>query len=168
MQQNDETRFEDFVGLISGLYKEIQRIKTSEGARLGLKGSDVMCLYYLERSKDGLTGADLARMAGIAPANAQDNLAAELARMAGVTRAAVSRTLAHLEEGGYVEVDDSGDAAVKYRAPVRLTALGGESMSEADRIIREVLDTTGKAMGVEQREQMYASLRTILDTLREI
>ena len=41
MQQNDETRFEDFVGLISGLYKEIQRIKTSEGARLGLKGSDV-------------------------------------------------------------------------------------------------------------------------------
>ena len=139
MQQNDETRFEDFVGLISGLYKEIQRIKTSEGARLGLKGSDVMCLYYLERSKDGLTGADLARMAG-----------------------------AHLEEGGYVEVDDSGDAAVKYRAPVRLTALGGESMSEADRIIREVLDTTGKAMGVEQREQMYASLRTILNTLREI
>ena len=132
MQQNDETRFEDLVGLISGLYKEIQRIKTSEGARLGLKGSDVMCLYYLERSKDGLTGADLARMAG-------------------VTRAAVSR-----------------DAAVKYRAPVRLTALGGESMSEADRIIREVLDTTGKAMGVEQREQMYASLRTILNTLREI
>ena len=62
MQQNDETRFEDFVGLISGLYKEIQRIKTSEGARLGLKGSDVMCLYYLERSKDGLTGADLARV----------------------------------------------------------------------------------------------------------
>ena len=52
MQWNDETRFEDFVGLISGLYKEIQRIKTSEGARLGLKGSDVMCLYYLERSKE--------------------------------------------------------------------------------------------------------------------
>ena len=51
MQQNDETRFEDFVGLISGLYKEIQRIKTSEGARLGLKGSDVMCLYYLERAR---------------------------------------------------------------------------------------------------------------------
>ena len=161
MQQSDETRFEDFVGLISGLYKEIQRIKTSEGARLGLKGSDIMCLYYLERSKDGLTGADLARMAG-------------------VTRAAVSRTLAHLEEGGYVEVDDEtkdaliaeggipGEDAVKYRAPVRLTTLGGESMNEADRIIREVLDTTGKAMGVEQREQMYASLRTILNTLREL
>ena len=41
MQQSDETRFEDFVGLISGLYKEIQRIKASEGARLGLKGSEV-------------------------------------------------------------------------------------------------------------------------------
>ena len=43
MQQNDETRFEDFVGLISGLYKEIQRIKTSEGARLGLKGLRTLC-----------------------------------------------------------------------------------------------------------------------------
>ncbi len=41
-------------------------------------------------------------------------------------------------------------------------------MNEADRIIHDVLDTTGKAMGVEQREQMYASLRTILNTLREI
>lgn len=38
MQQNDETRFEDFVGLISGLYKEIQRIKTSEGAKAGPQG----------------------------------------------------------------------------------------------------------------------------------
>ena len=53
--QNDETRFEDFVGLISALYKEIQRIKTHESAKLGLKGSDIMCLYYLERSEDGLT-----------------------------------------------------------------------------------------------------------------
>lgn len=145
--QNDETRFEDFVGLISALYKEIQRIKTHESAKLGLKGSDIMCLYYLERSEDGLTGADLAREAG-------------------VTRAAVSRTLAHLEEGGFVEVDDSGDAAVKYRAPVRLTSRGGESMSEADRIIQDVIDTTGKVVGAEQRAQMYRSLRTILDTLR--
>ena len=107
MQQNDETRFEDFVGLISGLYKEIQRIKTSEGARLGLKGSDVMCLYYLERSKDGMTGADLARVAG-------------------VTRAAVSRTLAHLEfkglvERGFLHANDLDTTAVKlsrYRLAV--------------------------------------------------
>ena len=99
MQQNDETRFEDFVGLISGLYKEIQRIKTSEGARLGLKGSDVMCLYYLERSKDGMTGADRSR-----------------------GRCDARCRFSHVgapEEGGFVEVDDSGDAAVKYRAPVR-------------------------------------------------
>ena len=149
MQQNDETRFEDFVGLISALYKEIQRIKAHESAKLGLKGSDIMCLYYLERSEDGLTGADLAREAG-------------------VTRAAVSRTLAHLEDAGFVEVDDSGDSAVKYRAPVRLTVRGDQSMTEADKIINDVLEATGKSMGVEQRDQMYASLRTILDTLRSL
>ena len=46
-----------------------------------------MCLYYLGQHEEGLTGS-------------------ELAREADVTRAAISRTLAHLEEDGFVEVAD--------------------------------------------------------------
>ena len=41
-------------------------------------------------------------------------------------------------------------------------------MTEADRIIQDVIDTTGKALGPDQRNQMYESLRTILDTLRTL
>ena len=69
----EQTRFEDFVGLISLISKEVQRIKAGEAARLGIRGSDVMSLYYLGRHEEGLTGA-------------------ELAREADLTRAAVSRS----------------------------------------------------------------------------
>ena len=73
-----ETRFEDFVGSISALGKEIQRLTASE-----------------------------------------------LARMVDVSRAAMSRTVAHLAEDGFVEVGDAEDEdASKYRAPVRHTEKG--------------------------------------------
>lgn len=142
-------RFEDFVGLIAGLSKEIQRIKAVEGAKLGLKGADIMCLYYLCRHPEGLTGA-------------------ELARLSGVTRAAVSRTLAHAEERGLVEVCGIADAANRYRAPVRLTPSGAEAMASVDAVIERVLNETAAALGEEQRAQMYESLAVILDRLRSI
>ena len=79
----EAVRFEDFVGIVNALHKEIERIKTAEAARLGLKGADVMCLYYLVKSPDGMTGS-------------------ELARACDVSRAAVSRTLSHLASEGIV------------------------------------------------------------------
>ena len=60
-----ETRFEDFVGIIGALNKEIQRIKNAEARRLGFRGSDVMCLYYLVKHSEGVTAAELARMADV-------------------------------------------------------------------------------------------------------
>ena len=98
----ERERFEDFVGLITLVYKEIQRIKTVEAGKLGLKGSDIMCLYYLGQHEEGLTGS-------------------ELAREADVTRAAVSRTLAHLEEDGFVEVADEQGTGSRDGSPLRLT-----------------------------------------------
>ena len=71
----DEARFEDFTGLIAAISKEVTRIKSVESAKLGLTGADIMCLYYLGKHPQGMTGA-------------------ELARAASVTRAAVSRALA--------------------------------------------------------------------------
>ena len=47
------SRFEDFVGLINGVAKEVQRIKAAEAAKLGLKGADIMCLHYLLMHSEG-------------------------------------------------------------------------------------------------------------------
>ena len=61
----EETRFEDFVGIISALNKEIQRIKNAEAHRLGFRGADVMCLYHRVKYPDGLTAAELARLVDV-------------------------------------------------------------------------------------------------------
>ena len=143
----EETRFEDFVGIISALNKEIQRIKNAEAHRLGFRGADVMCLYYLVRHPDGLTAADLARLVD-------------------VSRAAVSRTVAHLAEDGFVEVGGSDEEASRYRAPIRLTEKGYEAARPLDDIIHRVLDEAGGELALRQRMQMYDSLNHILEKLR--
>lgn len=145
----ERERFEDFVGLITLISKEIARIKTVEAAKLGLKGSDVMCLYYLGQHEEGLTGA-------------------ELAREVDVTRAAVSRTLAHLEEEGFVEVVEERRTGSRYRAPVRLTERGRAATDEVGEIIRRVVNEAGEELGDIQRIQMYRSLNVILERLKGI
>ena len=145
----EQSRFEDFVGLITLISKEISRIKTVEAAKLGLRGSDIMCLYYLGQNEEGLTGA-------------------ELARELDVTRAAVSRTLAHLEEDGFVEVCGEQATGSRYRAPVRLTEKGRQVNAEANEIIRRVVTEVGEELGDIQRVQMYRSLNLILERLRGI
>ena len=142
-------RFEDFVGLITLISKEIQRIKTVEASKLGLKGSDIMCLYYLGQHEEGLTGS-------------------ELAREADVTRAAVSRTLAHLEEDGFVEVAGEQKTGSRYRASVRLTKRGREVTDTVGEIIRRVVAEAGEELGDIQRIQMYRSLNLILERLKGI
>ena len=151
MDQGDEKeqeRFEDFVGIISALSKEIQRIKMVEATKLGIKGADVMLLYQLARHPQGLTGA-------------------ELARRCGVTRAAVSRALATLEDKGFVMVQPDPGAG-RYRAAVMLSARGTAAMESATRIIDRVVSESGDAVSERNRAIMYSSLSTILDQLKKI
>lgn len=151
MDQGDEKeqeRFEDFVGMISALSKEIQRIKMVEATKLGIKGADVMLLYQLARHPQGLTGA-------------------ELARRCGVTRAAVSRALATLEDKGFVMVQPDPGAG-RYRAAVMLSARGAAAMESATLIIDRVVSESGDAVSERNRAIMYSSLSTILDQLKKI
>ena len=145
----DGERFEEFVGLISSLEKEVQRIRAVECERLGLRGADLMCLYCLGRSDSSLT-------------------AAELSRRAGVTRAAVSRSLAQLEQGGLVAVASAPGDARLYRAPVSLTSAGRKTMAEVDEAVSRVMARVDSALDDDQRTRLYASLASVLDCLRAI
>lgn len=159
---NTSDRFEEFVGLVSALEKEIQRIRAEECAKLGIKGADLMCLYHLRASAAGLTGA-------------------ELARRSGVTRAAVSRSLGNLEREGLVKIglasgagDEGPDApdedagASRYRAPVRLTELGDALMDEAEHAIARVVSAVDPALDDDERTRLYDSLAAVLALLREV
>ena len=144
----EDTRFEDFVGLIDALHKEIQRIKAAEAERLGFKGADVMCLYYLTKNPEGLTGS-------------------ELARLVDVSRAAMSRTIARLESDDLVEAAAEGEET-RYRVPVRLTEKGVEVARPIEGIVQDVLDETSRVLDVRQRSRMYESLNVILRRLRQL
>ena len=145
--QTDKERFEEFVGTISAVAKEVQRIKANESAKLGLQGADIMVLYYLGQSDTGLTGADLARASGC-------------------TRAAVSRTLARMEREGFVKVGEGSGESAQYRAPVTLTAQGREAAAAANERIGFVMKSVSAAQTDAERNQMYASLAQVLQCLK--
>ena len=145
----DGERFEEFVGLVSALEKEVQRIRAVECERLGLRGADLMCLYCLGRAQTGIT-------------------AAELSRRAGVTRAAVSRSLAQLEKLGLVSVAPASDEGRAYRVPVSLTDAGRETMAGVDEAVSRVMSRVDSALEDDARTQLYASLGSVLECLRGI
>ncbi len=148
-KQTDAERFEEFVHLVSSLEKEVQRIRAAECERLGLRGADLMCLYYLGKSGEGMT-------------------AAELSRAAGVTRAAVSRTLATLSERGFVEVDEPAGDARRYRAGVRLTERGRGAMSGVEAAVSRVMSAVDSALEDGERAQLYVSMASVLERLKGI
>ena len=60
-------RFEDLTAGVTQVYKNIQRIKKQRMNSLGLKGTQVMCIYYLSIHPEGMTAADLSRITETEP-----------------------------------------------------------------------------------------------------
>jgi DNA-binding MarR family transcriptional regulator len=143
-------RFENFVGVVYALNKEVQRIKSEKMGSLGQRGTDTMVLYYLGQSDAGFSEAELARLIH------QD-------------RAAVTRTVAKLEREGLVHRASGGETgAGRYRAPVRLTELGQGIALEMDQIIDDVVRQASADLSPDERSRLYGWLAQILSRLEEI
>lgn len=139
-------RFEDFVRIICGLYKQIQKIKSLEMQELGLKGPQVMCLFYLSRHGEGLT-------------------AAQLCQLIAIDKAAVSRVLAQLREQGLIAYPE---AARRYRTRVVLTGSGREISRRICMLISDIVSRADEGVEEAARKTMYASLYRIAENLKEI
>lgn len=142
------TRFEDFVGLISSIHKNIQKIKQGKMKEFGLSGNHVMCMVYLAQHPEGLT-------------------AAKLCQLISVNKAATSRALSELLEKGYVCYPDSG-VQKKYRATVALTESGMELTKQMAHIICDVVEEVGGDLTDEDRHRMYHALDTIEGNLEQL
>lgn len=142
------TRFEDFVGLISSIHKNIQKIKQGKMKEFGLSGNHVMCMVYLAQYPEGLT-------------------AAKLCQLISVDKAATSRALSELLEKGYVCYPDS-ESQKKYRATVALTESGFELTKQMDYIICDVVEEIGGDLTDEERIHMYHALDTIEKNLEQL
>lgn len=138
-------RFENLTNGVSRIYKDIQKIKKQETDSLGLKGTHVMCLYYLNSHPEGLTAADLCELCK------ED-------------KAGISRILSDLEQRSLICYTYSQDQK-KYRAKACLTDTGKQQAREVtNRILHAVMEGS-KGITEKEREIFYRVLFQIADNL---
>lgn len=140
-------RFKEFTKYISLAYKYLIKIKSDGIKEFGLKGSHVMCLFYIGESENGLTATNLCQLC------CED-------------KAAVSKTLSALCEKGYVVLENGENK--KYRSSYFLTDAGKEIMNQLNEKIRAAVTGGGTGLTDEEREIFYRCLSKIVDNLEAV
>ena len=140
-RQLESVRFEKFTLLIDGIHKSISKIKFDTAPYLGVKSVHVFWIYELSLHPEGLT-------------------AAEIAAASMVDRSLVSREIAALKKGGYVECNDTGKKR-NYNARITLTD-EGRALAEkiTDEAIR-VQSTVGVGITESELESFYSTLEKL-------
>ena len=99
-----EERFEQFSALISGIYRDIQKLKTKWAEPLGMKSVHIFWVYLLKNHPEGLSASELSR-------HSQSN------------RSLVSREIQELINLGYVYAEETPKQR-RYGQKLRLTESG--------------------------------------------
>ena len=141
-----KNQFDIFVYLISSLNRYIRKIKAEELAKYDLKGTQLMCLYYLGKL-DKIT-------------------AREICNLTGEDKSAISRALEFLESAELIKNED--EEGKKYKTFYVLTEKGEEVATCLGRKIDETIAGAGSGLTDEEREIMYRSLEIINNNLKEI
>lgn len=137
-----EDLFVDFTGSILALNKLVQKIKTYEIEKFGLKPIHVMCIYYLNKNPQGLT-------------------AKELVELTLEDKAAISRALKIMQDDGCVKYDSKGRNAV-----IVLTDKGREIASTICNRADKAVMAGSVDFTEDERNFFYKSLGTIVENLK--
>lgn len=142
-----ENRYELISASISSMYHDIQKIERIEMAQYGLKGPHAQCLLAMKKHPQGIT-------------------AARLCEICEKDKAAVSRTLAELEEAGMVLRENRNGS--RYRASLTLTEQG---VAAADTVVekaRLAVEVAGIGFDEKEREVFYRVLAIIAGNLHKL
>ena len=141
------SRFEQFSTSISGIYQYIQKIEREEMAKYGLKGSHTQCLIAMRRFPEGITST-------------------QLCQGCDKDKAAISRTVADLEQRGLVErITQNGNM---YRARLVLTQQGTNLVMKIGKLAALAAERAGCELTDEQRDTLYTALHLIAENLNRI
>lgn len=132
-------RYEKFTSLILSINRSVQRIKSEEMAKLGLKGVHVNCLHYLGANPDGVSQS-------------------ELVKLCCEDKAYISRAVAYMSELGIVEERDGGK---KYNTLIRLTEHGQELVSQVAVMVDNAVRAGSDGLTDADRDVLYASLQKV-------
>ena len=140
-------RFEQFCTAISSIQHSITRIERIEMEKYGLKGPHAQCMLVMDRNPEGIT-------------------AAELCGICEKDKAAISRTLAELEEAGMItRLDPNGK---RYRSRLYLTAQGKTVAKQVDDRVHQAVSQVSEGYDVKTREIFVHVLNMIADNLQEL
>lgn len=140
-------RFEKLTLGIAQIYKSIQRIKKCQMSGIGLKGTHVMCIYYLSNHPEGLTASDLCEICK------ED-------------KAGISRILSELRQKGFICYESANDK--KYRAKAVLTSEGRKTATLVNDMIIRATKEGGNGITEEEREIFYRVLFLISENLNRL
>ena len=141
------SRFEEFSSSIFAINRCIQKIERMEMARFGLKGPQAQCLLALARHPQGMTSG-------------------QLREVCDKDKAAISRTVAELEQEGMVNRRTNNGN--RYRAMLVLTEAGRKAAEQVAERAQIAVETAGGGMNEAQRAALYAALHAIADRLQII
>lgn len=142
-----EGRYELFSTSISCMYHDIQRIERVEMGKFGLKGPHAQCLLAIRNHSEGITSA-------------------RLCEILEKDKAAVSRTLAELEQAGMIRREERN--GTRYRASILLTEQGQQAAEAVSDKARQAVEQAGAGLNDAQREVFYPVLALIAENLHAI
>lgn len=141
------SKYEHFSLSISCIHQDIQKIERMEMEKFGLKGPHAQTLLALHRHPEGIT-------------------AAELGQIIEKDKAAISRSVAELEEKGMLSRNQRSGSC--YRALLTLTEQGIAAAQAVSEKARLAVEQAGTGLNDAQREVFYQVLAMIAGNLHAI
>ena len=141
------SRYEIISNSVACISRDIQRLERLEMAKYNLKGPHAQCLLALSRFPQGL-------------------IATQLCELCEKDKAAISRTVAELEESGLIwRLERNG---TYYRATLVLTEAGQEAATAVSRKAKQAVELAGEGLTDADREVFYRVLAQIAENLHTI
>lgn len=141
------TKYEQFLFVVSGLHRYIQKIERDEMEKYGYKGAYAQYLAAMSRYPKGVTSA-------------------QLCEICDKDKAAVSRIVAEMEAKGLVIREAENDTL--YRAKLCLTDEGRRAADFVCRRAQAAVTEGGKGLEEEERRVFYKALDLISGNLEKI
>jgi DNA-binding MarR family transcriptional regulator len=144
----EEERFEQFSSLISGIYRDIQKLKNKWTEALGMKSVHIFWVYLLKNHPEGLTASELSR-------HSQSN------------RSLVSREIQELVDLGYIQVQKCSGTR-RYGQKFYLTDSGMATAKQISTASLEIQNKVNSGIPEQDLVVLYRTLHTLLNNFHHL
>lgn len=141
-------RFEQFSSLISGIYRDIQKLKTKWTEPLGMKAVHIFWVYLLKNHPEGLTASELSR-------HSQSN------------RSLVSREIQELIDLGYVKPEKTVRQR-RYGQKLILTDTGKEIAVKISEASLDIQNKVNAGIPEEDLQVLYRTLAILMENFHKL